>query len=130
MNNCLSESQQYDREYLFWMSVPNKISVSDSLSHMMKVCENLRFAMQRCKFALSSEDINDKSCCFEVHCCRQDYGFIVVLDYIIYTCNGGIHWLKGCMSHCRGWMWSAMVCLLELLLLLFWWEQWHDCDQL
>ena len=33
MNNCLSESQLYDREYLFCISVPNKISVSSSLSH-------------------------------------------------------------------------------------------------
>ena len=64
MNNCLSESQLYDREYLFWMSMPNKISVSGSLSHIMKVCENLKFVMQRCKFALPSEDIDDPSTVF------------------------------------------------------------------
>ena len=45
MNNCSSESQLHDKEYLFWMSMPNKISVFDTLSHLMKVCENLKFAM-------------------------------------------------------------------------------------
>ena len=45
MNNCLSESEQCDRGYFFWMSIPNKISVSGSLSYTMKVCENLTSAM-------------------------------------------------------------------------------------
>ena len=59
MNNCLSKSQQYNREYLFWMSMPwNKILVSGSMSHMMKVCENLKFAMHRCKAALPSDKID------------------------------------------------------------------------
>ena len=31
MNNCLSTSQQYGREYIFCMPMPNKISVSGSL---------------------------------------------------------------------------------------------------
>ena len=53
MNNCLSKSQLYDREYLSWISMPNKISVSGSLSHIKKVCENLKF--KRCKVALPSE---------------------------------------------------------------------------
>ena len=39
----------------------NKISVSGRLSHIMKVCENLKFAVQRCKVALPSEDISDPS---------------------------------------------------------------------
>ena len=37
MNNCLSTSQLYDREYFFCMSMPNKTSVSGNLEHMMKV---------------------------------------------------------------------------------------------
>ena len=37
----------------------NKISVSSSLSHIMKVCENLKLAVHRCKVALPSEDIDD-----------------------------------------------------------------------
>ena len=31
MHNCLSESQQYDQDHLFWMSMPNAISVSGNL---------------------------------------------------------------------------------------------------
>ena len=27
-------------------------------------------------------------CCFEGYCYRQDFGFIVVLNHIIYTCTG------------------------------------------
>ena len=46
------------------MSIPNKISVSGSLSHMMKVWEKLKLAMQRCKVALPSEDIADPSAVF------------------------------------------------------------------
>ena len=45
MNNCLTESQLYDREYLFCISIPNKIYVSGSLSHMTKVWEHLKLAM-------------------------------------------------------------------------------------
>ena len=45
MNNCLSVSQLYDREYLFCMSMPNQISVSSSLSHMTKVWENVMLAI-------------------------------------------------------------------------------------
>ena len=45
MNNCLFQSQLYDREHLFWISMPNKISVSGSLSHITKVCENVKSAM-------------------------------------------------------------------------------------
>ena len=41
--------------------MPNKISVSASLLHMIKVWENLKLAMQRCKVALPSEDIADPS---------------------------------------------------------------------
>ena len=59
MNNCLSESQLYDTEYLFCISRPNKISVSGSLSHMMKVLENSNLAMGSCKVALPREDIDD-----------------------------------------------------------------------
>ena len=44
--------------------MPNKISVSGSLSYIMKVCKNLKFAMQRCKVALPSEDIDDPSAVF------------------------------------------------------------------
>ena len=64
MNNCLSTSQLYDREYLFCMSMPNKISVSSSLSHVTKVLENMKLAMQRYKVALPSEDIPDPSAVF------------------------------------------------------------------
>ena len=41
VNSFLSESQLYDREYVFWISMQNKIYVSDSLLHIMKVWENL-----------------------------------------------------------------------------------------
>ena len=61
MNNCLSESQLYD---LFCTSMPIKISLSDNLSHITKVWENLKLAMQRCKVALPSEDIEDLSAVF------------------------------------------------------------------
>ena len=64
----------------------NKKSVSDNLSHIMKVCENLKFAMQMCKVALSSKDIDDTISCLEVYCCRENFGFIAVLNHIIYTC--------------------------------------------
>ena len=64
MNNCLSQFQLYDREYLFCLSMPDKISVSSSLPHMMKVWENLKLAMQRCKVALPMEDIDDPSSVF------------------------------------------------------------------
>ena len=64
MNNCLSASQLYNREYLFCMSIPNKISVSGSLSHMMKVRENFKLGMQRCKVALPSDNIADPSAVF------------------------------------------------------------------
>ena len=59
MNNCLSESQLYDREYLFFMSMPNEISVSSSLLHITNVWKNLILVMQWCKVALPSEDIDD-----------------------------------------------------------------------
>ena len=39
MNNCLSISQLYDKEYLFCICMLNEIPVSSSLSHMMKVWE-------------------------------------------------------------------------------------------
>ena len=39
----------------------NKISFSSSLLHITKVWENLKFAMQKCKVALPSEDIDDPS---------------------------------------------------------------------
>ena len=61
MNNCLSESQLYDREYFFYMSMPDKIPVSGNLSLMMKVWENMKLAMQMCKVALASEDMDDPS---------------------------------------------------------------------
>ena len=61
MNNGVSQSQLYDREYPFWISMPNKISVSDSLSHITKVWENVKLVMKRCKGALPSEDIDDPS---------------------------------------------------------------------
>ena len=64
MNNCSSESQLYDREYVFCISMPNKISLSGSLSHMRKVWENLKLATQSCKVALPSEDIDDPSSVF------------------------------------------------------------------
>ena len=65
MNNCLSASQLYDREYLFYISMPNKISVSDSLSHTLKEWENLKLTLQRCKEALPNEDIDDPSAVFK-----------------------------------------------------------------
>ena len=46
------------------MSMQNKIPVSGSLSHMMKVWENLKLAMWRCKVALPSKDIDDPSAVF------------------------------------------------------------------
>ena len=61
MNSCFSTSQLYDKDYLFCMCMPHKLSVSGSLSHMMKVWENLKFAVRRCKVALPSEDIADLS---------------------------------------------------------------------
>ena len=39
----------------------NEILVSGSLSHIMKICENLTSAMQRCKGALPIDDIDDQS---------------------------------------------------------------------
>ena len=62
--SCLSTSQLYDKEYLFCMSMPNKISVSGSLSHMIKVWENLKLVMQRCKVAFPNEDAADPSVVF------------------------------------------------------------------
>ena len=41
--------------------MPNKMSVSSSLSHIIEVCDNLKLAMQRCKVALPSEDTDDLS---------------------------------------------------------------------
>ena len=41
--------------------MPNILSASSSLSHIMKVWENLKLAMQRCKVALPREDIDDPS---------------------------------------------------------------------
>ena len=64
MNNCLSESQLYHREYLFCISKPNKILVTGSLSHIMKVWENLKLALGRCKVAFISEVIYDPSAVF------------------------------------------------------------------
>ena len=61
MGNCLSTSQLYDREYLFCMSMPNKTSVSSSLSHVVKVWEILKLAMQRYNVALPSEYTADPS---------------------------------------------------------------------
>ena len=84
MNNCLSVSQLYDSEYLFFVSIPNKISVYGSLSHMMKVWENLKLAMQRCYVALPCEDIADPSAVFK---CTA-VGSIVVLYWssvLLYT---------------------------------------------
>ena len=43
----------------------NKISVSGSLSHIMKVWEKLKLAMQRCNIALPSEDTDDPSAVFK-----------------------------------------------------------------
>ena len=60
MNNCLSASQLHDRVSLLY-GITNKLSVSSSLSHMMKIWENLKLVMQRCKVALPSEDIADPS---------------------------------------------------------------------
>ena len=65
MNSCLSASQLYDKEYLFCMSMLNKISVSGCLSHMRKVWGNLKLAIQRCRVALPSEDIADPSTVFK-----------------------------------------------------------------
>ena len=59
MNSCLSASQLYDKEYLFCMSMANRISVSSALSHM--IWKNLKLAIQRCRVALSSEDSTDPS---------------------------------------------------------------------
>ena len=59
MNNCLSESQLCARDYPFWISMLNKISVTGSLTYVTKVWENLEFAMQSCKAAFSSEEIDD-----------------------------------------------------------------------
>ena len=44
--------------------MPNKISVSGSLSHMMEIWKNLKLAVQRCRVALPSEDIYDQSAVF------------------------------------------------------------------
>ena len=65
MNNCLSTSQLYDRDCLYCISLPNKIFVSGSLSHMIKVWENLKLAMERCKVAFTSKDIVDPSTVFK-----------------------------------------------------------------
>ena len=43
------------------MSMLNKISVLGRLSHITKVCENLKIAVQRCKIALPNDDIDDPS---------------------------------------------------------------------
>ena len=68
--------------------MPNKMSVSGSLSHMMKVCENLKFAVQRCKVAVPSEDIDNPSAVLRCTGCRQYFGFIAALKHVIYTCMG------------------------------------------
>ena len=44
MNNCLSESQLYDTEYLFCISRPNKIYVSGSLVTFDKGIGKLEFS--------------------------------------------------------------------------------------
>ena len=62
----------------------NKIPISSSLSHIMKVCENLKFAMQRCKVAFPSDDIDDPSAV--LRCTTA--GMILVLlwsSIILYT---------------------------------------------
>ena len=70
VSNCLSESQLYNREYFFCISMPNRIPVFGSLSHMMEVWEILKLAMQRCMVALPSEDIDEPSAVFKMYCCR------------------------------------------------------------
>ena len=70
------------------MSVPNKISVSGSLSHIMKVCGNLTFAMPRCKAVLPSENIYDPSIILRCTTAGRILGFIAVLNHITYTCMG------------------------------------------
>ena len=47
--------------WLWVWGIPNKILVYDSLSYIMKLCENLKLAMQRHKVAFPSEDIDDPS---------------------------------------------------------------------
>ena len=62
--SCLSSSQLYDKEYLFSRSMPNKIFVFGSLSHMTKVWENLKLVIQRCRVALPNENTADPSAVF------------------------------------------------------------------
>ena len=59
------------------MSMPNKISVSGSLSHIIKVYENLKLALQRCNIALPSEDMDDPSAVFRC----TPAGSILVLEW-------------------------------------------------
>ena len=54
-----------------------KILVSSSLSHMMKVWENLKLEKQKCNVALPSEDIVDPSAV-----CK------VLLQAIFLSCTG------------------------------------------
>ena len=61
MNNSFPEFQLHDGEYFFLISMSHKISFSSSLSHITKVNEYFKFAMQSSKAALPSEDIDDSS---------------------------------------------------------------------
>ena len=55
--------------------MPNKIPVTGSLSHMIKVRENLKLTIQGCKVALPSEDIVDPSAVFR---CTAAGGILVL----------------------------------------------------
>ena len=83
MNSCLYASQLYDKEYLFCMSMPNQISVSSSLSHMMKVWEILKLAIQKCKVALPSKDIADPSAFFRYTAAGTIFCLVAVFNHVV-----------------------------------------------
>ena len=85
MNSCLSASQLYDKGCIFCMSMPNKIFVSSSLSHMMKVRENVNLAIQRFKVALPSGDIADPSTVFKCTAAGSLFCLILVFNHVVYT---------------------------------------------
>ena len=88
MNNCLSKSQQNHRGYLFLVSMLNKISVSENVSHIMKYvriyhlqCEGARLL---CPVMTSMIHLLFWGVPLQV----RFWFFIAVFNHIMYTCMG------------------------------------------
>ena len=52
----------------------------------MKVCKNLKSAMQRWRVTFPTDDIGDPPAVFKMYSCRQNTGFIAVFIQIVYAC--------------------------------------------